>query len=249
MDLEVKLMDMWNEKLTRENIEAFYYSTCEMVYSSVYGITKETTRAEQAIVKSYLDVYQQRTVIDGEDVLYVFGDILLKNAKEIVEKYPLPDNLNSSDMRALDEYTRNFMHDKILAKIDSTGFRVAEFISTDAKKPKAAQTMKKFSDYLPITPALLVQLVIVFLLIWGISYVAVTFPYRSDPLIDSDDVFTSVPLVDKFVQALPYYPLNVDFPVEEAQATDPDASETTVSEETTSLGPVIASSEPSATMG
>ena len=45
-------MEMWNEKLTRENIENFYFSTCEMVFSSVYQMTKETTRAEQAIVKS-----------------------------------------------------------------------------------------------------------------------------------------------------------------------------------------------------
>ena len=73
-------MDMWSDKLTRENFEAFYNSTVDMVYSSTYGICKETTRTENAIVKAYIETYQQRSSIKGEDVLYVFGEILLKNA-------------------------------------------------------------------------------------------------------------------------------------------------------------------------
>ena len=48
--------ELWNQKLTRENIRDFYMSTVVMVYSSCYGITKEATRCENAIVKSYLDV-------------------------------------------------------------------------------------------------------------------------------------------------------------------------------------------------
>ena len=49
--------ELWNQKLTRENIRDFYMSTVVMVYSSCYGITKEATRCENAIVKSYLDIY------------------------------------------------------------------------------------------------------------------------------------------------------------------------------------------------
>ena len=79
-------MDMWNEKLTRENFEAFYNSTVDMVYSSTYGVCKETTRTENAIVKSYIETYQQRSSIRGEDVLFVFGDILLKNASNAIRE-------------------------------------------------------------------------------------------------------------------------------------------------------------------
>ena len=44
--------ELWNEKLTRENLKDFYMATVDMVYSSVFGITKEPTRCERAIVKS-----------------------------------------------------------------------------------------------------------------------------------------------------------------------------------------------------
>ncbi len=245
-------MEMWNEKLTRENIENFYFSTCEMVFSSVYQMTKETTRAEQAIVKSYLDVYQQRAGIKGEDVLYVFGDILLSNAKDIIERYPLPENITTYSERNLDEYTRNFMHEKIVSKIDSTGFKVAEFISTDTKKPKAISSISKFTDVLPITPLLLFQLIIVLVAILGVSYLAVTIPYKSKPLVDSTGIFSKVSIEEEYVGILPYFPLNAAFPVQENVPNTTEGSETAPqesSETTTALGPVIATTEPSATMG
>ena len=48
--------ELWNQKLTRENIRDFYMSTVVMVYSSCYGITKEATRCENAIVKYPNDI-------------------------------------------------------------------------------------------------------------------------------------------------------------------------------------------------
>ena len=122
--------ELWNEKLTRENLKDFYMATVDMVYSSVFGITKEPTRCERAIVKSYLDIYAKRANVPGERVIYDFGDLLLENAKNIVADYPLPENLSFVE-RKLDEYTRNSMIEKVLTKIDSKGYRMAEFISTD----------------------------------------------------------------------------------------------------------------------
>ena len=68
--------ELWNEKLTRENLKDFYMSTVDMVYSSVFEITQEPTRCERAIVKSYLDIYAKRANVPGERVIYDFGDIL-----------------------------------------------------------------------------------------------------------------------------------------------------------------------------
>ena len=62
----------------------------------------------------------------------VAGDLLLENAKAIVAEYPLPTDLTFQE-RKLDEYTRNSMIEKILTKIDSTSYKMAEFISTDVK--------------------------------------------------------------------------------------------------------------------
>ncbi len=245
-------MDMWSEKLTRENFPDFYQSTVEMVYSSVFGITKETTRAEQAIIKSYLDTYQQRSVIKGEDVVYTFGDILLKNANEIVEKYPLPENVNFAP-RTLDEYTRNFMLEKILVKIDSTGYKVAEFISSDPKKSKSTRSVQKIMDLFPITPLLVFQLIFLALIIWCVSFSAVTVPYRNKPLVDAPSIFESVPLQEKYVNILPYYPLGITFPNSEVELPEGEGGEAVEVQETEAgLAPIIATeepTEPSATRG
>ena len=108
--------ELWNQKLTRENIRDFYMSTVVMVYSSCYGITKEATRCENAIVKSYLDIYSKRNNVPADRVIYEFGDILLENSKNIIAQYPLPGDMKFED-RLLDEYTRNSMLEKILSKI------------------------------------------------------------------------------------------------------------------------------------
>lgn len=247
-------MDMWNEKLTRENFEAFYNSTVDMVYSSTYGVCKETTRTENAIVKAYIETYQQRSSIRGEDVLYVFGDILLKNAEEIVEKYPLPENLNFAP-RTLDEYTRNSMLEKITAKLDSTGYKVAEFISSENKKGKPSRAVQKVMDVFPVTPLLAIQLVFLAIVIWIISTVSITVINKDDKDLSESKVYESVDLQNKYVAVLDYYPLNVDYVVTNEAAAEGDVpvTEGEVPEQTVDpLAPVIADSEPtepSATRG
>ena len=246
-------MELWNEKLTRENISDFYHSTVEMVYSSVYGITKETTRAEQAIIKSYIDMYQLRGSTNAEDVIYVFGDLLLKNANEVVEKYPLPNNLVSAD-RYLDEYTRNFMLEKIIVKIDSAGYKVAEFISSDSKKSRSPKTMQKAMELFPVTPLLIFQLIILALIIWGVSSAAINLPYRNDNLVNEREMYQEVPLEERYVTILPYYPLNPQFPVSEVVPDDvlPDTPVVENSDPTALTLPQMATeatTEPSATRG
>ena len=245
-------MDMWNERLTRDNFPDFYQSTVEMVYTSVFDITKETTRAEQAIVKAYIETYQQRSVLKPDDVIYAFGDILLRNANEIVEKYPLPENVNFAP-RTLDEYTRNFMLEKILVKIDSTGYKVAEFISSDSKKAKPSRSVQKIMDLFPITPLLCIQLVVLALLIWGISYAAVTLPYKNKKdLVDSGDIYESVHLQEKYVNILPYYPLGLAFDTapEEGEAVEgQEPAEETVNTDIPPMNTTAESTEPSATRG
>ena len=248
-------MDMWSEKLTRENFEAFYKSTVDMVYASTYGVCKETTRTENAIVKAYIETYQQRSSIRGEDVVFVFGDILLKNAEEIVEKYPLPENLNFAP-RTLDEYTRNSMLEKITAKLDSTGYKVAEFISSENKKGKPSKAVQRVLDVFPVTPLLAIQLVLLAVIIWLVSTVSISVINKDDNALTESAVFESVDLQNKYVAVLDYYPLNVDYVVaaeaspEENQG---EAVETVTAEETVDpLAPVLAETdpvEPSATRG
>ena len=243
--------ELWNQKLTRENIRDFYMSTVVMVYSSCYGITKEATRCENAIVKSYLDIYSKRNNVPADKVIYEFGDILLENSKNIVAQYPLPADLTFED-RLLDEYTRNSMLEKILSKIDSKSFRVAEFIQTDVKKARRPKQMRKLNDLFQVTPLLILEILILAIVIWVVSFVAVTLPYRNSELINEKGIFETASIQEQYIAALPFYPIKVQTnktveegflnpPAIESDYVDPSAE--SQSEETTGNGipgPVLA---------
>lgn len=260
--------ELWNQKLDRNNIIAFYDSTVGDVYTAVFRITKEATRAEQAIVKTYVELYQQRAGISGEDVPYIFGDILLKNSNEIVEKYPLPDNLTFNN-RLLDEYTMNSMREKIVTKIDSASFKMVEFMSSSDPKKAASEkpSLRRATGFIAITPLLVIELIIVALVIWGVSYTLITVPYKNDALVDESKIFSSTSLQEKYVSILPYVPFDVKYPEAavstddtaasefqtDTQVTDTAVSDTsatdTSSSDTAASETVEDGAEPSATMG
>jgi hypothetical protein len=200
--------ELWNQKLTRENIRDFYMSTVVMVYSSCYGITKEATRCENAIVKSYLDVYSKRNTIPADKVIYEFGDILLANSKNIVAQYPLPADLKFEE-RLLDEYTRNSMLEKILSKIDSKSFKAMEFINTDVKKGRRPKQMRKLNDLFQITPLLILEIIALAIVIWAVSYVAITLPYRHSELINEKSIFETSSIQEQYINALQFYPFRI----------------------------------------
>ena len=237
--------ELWNEKLTREYLKDFYMSTVDMVYSSVFGITMEPTRCERAIVKSYLDIYAKRANVPGERVIYDFGDILLENAKAIVAEYPLPENISFKE-RKLDEYTRNSMIEKIIAKIDSKSYKMAEFISTDVKKTKRTKQLNKVSSFFQVTPLLVFEILILAGIVWFVAYVAVTFPYRNSPLIKERSIFEKSSIQQQYIAALPFYPIKLRLPVTQGAAQQQNAPDITATETTpppttteTALAPVI----------
>ena len=237
--------ELWNEKLTRENLKDFYMSTVDMVYSSVFGVTKEPTRCERAIVKSYLDIYAKRANIPAERVIYDFGDILLENAKAVVADYPLPADLTFQE-RKLDEYTRNSMIEKIIAKIDSRSYKMAEFISTDVKRTKRTKQLNKVSSFFQVTPLLVFEVLILAGIVWFVAYVSVTLPYRNSPLIKERSIYEKSSIQQQYIAALPFYPIKLRFFNANGtvqQQNDPNAtsSDTTATTETTetALAPVI----------
>ena len=237
--------DIWYEKLTRENLKDFYESTVDMVYSSVFSITKEPTRCERAIIKSYLDIYAKRASVPGDRVIYDFGDLLLENAKAIVAEYPLPTDLTFQE-RKLDEYTRNSMIEKILTKIDSTGYKMAEFISTDVKRTKRTKQLNKVSSFFQVTPLLVFEILILAGIVWFVAYVSVTLPYRNSPLIKERNIYEKSSVQQQYIAAIQFYPIKLRLPANNGaagQQYDPNASaaETTTAPTTTTteLAPVI----------
>lgn len=243
------MADLWNSKLNRENIVDFYNETVVMVYSSVMNITKETTRAEQAIIKSYLDIYARRNEVSAEDVIFVFGDILLKNANDIVEQSPLPESITFVP-KELDEYTGNYMMEKILNKIDSKGYKVAEFISSDVKKSRSPGQLRKINDLFPISPLLIMEVLILALFIFGVSYVSITYPYKNKALVKEKEIFNESTLQEQFMAVMDYFPVlsktaeaKPSEPAAQTDATDP--SETPAG--TDNAETTAATAEPEAT--
>lgn len=196
--------NMWIGKLTRENLKEFYDSTVDMAYPAVLSKTRESTRCESAIIKSYSELFSRRNNLAGDKVMFEFGDILLRNANAEVEQYPLPDDIEFVE-RELDEYTRNSMFDKISQRIDSKSFKVAEFISSDSKK-KSSRQVKKINDLFPITPLLIIEVMILAILIGLTSYAAITLPYRNNPLISEKTLFEAKNLQEQYVSAMDYFP-------------------------------------------
>ena len=213
--------NMWMGKLTRENLKEFYDSTVDMAYPAVLSKTRESTRCESAIIKSYSELFSRRNNLAGDKVMFEFGDILLRNANAEIEQYPLPDDIEFVD-RELDEYTRNSMFDKISQRIDSKSFKVAEFISSDSKK-KSSRQVKKINDLFPITPLLIIEVMILAILIGLTSYAAITLPYRNNPLISEKNMFEAKNLQEQYVSAMDYFPfINLGGnTADNADATDP----------------------------
>jgi hypothetical protein len=241
---------MWYGKLTRENLKEFYDSTVEMAYPAVLSKTRESTRCESAIIKSYSELFSRRNNLAGDRVMFEFGDILLRNANAEIEQNPLSDDMEYVD-RVLDEYTRNSMFDKITQRIDSKSFKVAEFISSDSKK-KSSRQVKKINDLFPITPLLIIEVIVLAILIGLTSYAAITLPYRNNQLIKANSLFESKNLQEQFVSAMDYFPF-VSFGKtqggEEGEPTEP--AETTPPEQTNPQASLAETQEttPSATSG
>lgn len=235
-------------KLTRENLKEFYDSTVDMAYPAVLSKTRESTRCESAIIKSYSELFSRRNNLAGDKVMFEFGDILLRNANAEVEQYPLPDDIEFVD-RELDEYTRNSMFDKISQRIDSKSFKVAEFISSDSKK-KSSRQVKKINDLFPITPLLIIEVMILAILIGLTSYAAITLPYRNNPLISEKTLFEAKNLQEQFVSAMDYFPF-INLGGNQADAQDPTdpagSAETSASGEASAPTDQTSASEPGET--
>jgi hypothetical protein len=109
----------------------------------------------------------------------------------------------------LDEYTRNSMLEKILSKIDSKSFKAMEFINTDVKKGRRPKQMRKVNDLFQITPLLILEIIALAVVIWAVSYLAITLPYRNSELISEKNIFETASIQEQYINALPFYPFRI----------------------------------------
>ena len=82
-------MEMWNEKLTRENIENFYEMYAAFAYRCAYKNLRDTTRAEMCVIDAFIDTYHKRAKLSEEKVIYYFSDALQYHVNELAARYPV----------------------------------------------------------------------------------------------------------------------------------------------------------------
>ena len=243
-------MEMWNERLTRENIEAFYEMYASFAYRCAYKNLRDTTRAEMCVVDAFIDTYHKRAKLSEEKVIYFFSDSLQYHINELAARYPVINDAAPLE-KNLDEYTASTMKSTILEKIDSPRFRIAEFMaSTPDNKIRRKMPLADFFQNSGITVMLLIRLLILLLVIAVTTYFgAVTLFHANEDILSSTQKGTTK-LEEYIVGILDYLPVSINGKGVTSAAAVPateDNGETPSSEETTS--DTEPSSEPSATPG
>ena len=243
-------MDIWNQKLTRENIEQFYDMYAAFAYRCAYKNLRDTTRAELCVESAFIDTYHKRAKLAEDNVIYYFSDALQYHINELAARYPVIND-SAPVEKNLDEYTASTMKHSILEKIDSPRFRIAEFMaSTPDSKMRRKTPLTDFLQNSGVTVILMIKLLILAIVIAVVTYFgAITFFHTND-LILTRTQRGSQKLEEYIVGILDYLPITGSGNAQAGSA--PDASETDQGETsatTESAAQSESSSEPSATVG
>ncbi|MBQ4185889.1 MAG: hypothetical protein II657_05960 [Clostridiales bacterium] len=242
-------MDMWNEKLTRENIEQFYDMYAAFAYRCAYKNLRDTTRAEMCVVDAFIDTYHKRAKLSEEKVIYYFSDALQYHVNELAGRYPVINDSAPLE-KNLDEYTATTMKHSILEKIDSPRFRIAEFMASSSDNKIRRNT--PLADYFQnsgITVMLLIKLVILAIVIAVTTYFgAVTF-FHANNYIQNRTQRGTYKLEEYIVGILDYLPVSIGGNGAAAPTAPPQSDPTENTESTAPSSETEGTSEPSATVG
>lgn len=228
-------MQMWDKPLTRENIAEFFHNYAPAAYRSAYRILGDSTRTENVMTESFLELYHRRNSDDNDDLVYLFSDILQKRVEALAAQFPVAESSHTAS-RLLDEFTENSILAEIYRRIDSTPYRLLEiFTSTAASKtgmhgdPVLDQVRKS-----GITLMLILQLVIAAVLIFVITFSSGNSVFGIDKLAPQSPALAELQIEDLLVPALNYLPLTITGQTAETSAESGIASETSSAAEQTS---------------
>ena len=65
------------------------------------------------------------------------------------------------------------------------------------------------NDLFQITPLLILEIIALAIVIWAVSYVAITLPYRHSELINEKSIFETSSLQEQYINALQFYPFRI----------------------------------------
>ncbi|MBO4927766.1 MAG: hypothetical protein J5379_05890 [Clostridiales bacterium] len=242
-------MEIWNKKLTRENIEEFYELYAAFAYRSAYRNLRDTTRAEMCVTDAFIDTYHKRAKLPEDRVIYFFSDVLQFHINELSAKYPVINDAAPTE-KNLDEYTASTMKHTILERIDSPRFRIAEFMaSTPDNKLRRKTPLADFFQNSGITIMLLIKLFILAAFVAATTYIgAYTFFHAKDFILEKTQR-GSVKLEEYIVGVLDYLPVSISGRNDDAVVTLEGQAEPTDEPESVSSSETEGTTEPSATPG
>lgn len=242
-------MEIWNEKLTRENIEEFYNLYASFAYKCAYRTLRDTTRAEMCVVDSFIDTYHKRAKLSEERVIYFFSDALQFHINEMVAKYPVTNDAAAPE-KNLDEYTASTMKHTILERIDSPRFRIAEFMSsTPDTKMRRKTPFVEFFQNSGLTVMLLIKLAFLAIVIAVVTYFGAFTFFHADRYVLSNTQTGSLKMDEYIVSVMDYLPVQFSG---KSDVNSVKPAETVVgneTEETSEQTTAESTTEPSATRG
>jgi hypothetical protein len=202
----------WNEPLNRENLAEFFNQYAPAAYKSVYRMLGDTTRTENVLLDTFVELFHERNSADMEDPVMVLGLILQKRASQMAAKYPLPDNYRFS-VRSLDEFTQTTLLSDINRKIDSLSFRILDMITatTTQHLPGGGGVTRIAGEIADsgISLLLIAELLIVGLLIAGVTYFGAMRTFGVSDAIPNYRITAEQNADEKLVAALSYLPLEL----------------------------------------
>ena len=91
------------------------------------------------------------------------------------------------------------------------GFLRQEFGKGILIRPQAVSNpaQLQLNDLFQITPLLILEIIVLAVVIWLVSFVSVTLPYRNAELINEKSIFESATIQEKIINALSFYPIRV----------------------------------------
>lgn len=236
-------MRIWSEPLTRENFADFFQMYAPSAYRSTYQVLGDSTRTEAALTDAFLSVYQQKANIDDpEELVFLFSDILQERVETLVAEYPIAET-NQRTNRQLDEFTSSAILSEIYRRIDSTSFKVVEFLTTGSsgKSSQKLEIVLGQTRKAGLSLFLLLQLLLVAVIVFFLTQTAFKLFAQPDTPLPENPKKIETPLDERFVAALDYLPLNIPGIAYETTAPNPsegegavESGETTVSSESSS---------------
>lgn len=220
-------MILWDKPLNRDTIDDFFRMFSPAAYRSAYRILGDTTRTENALLESFLEVYQQRNKEEDTDLVFLFSEILQKRVQVLAARYPNIEN--TRQVRSIDEFTTNSLLDELHRRIDSTPFRILDIITsptTSKTNVQAAPVLEKIRGS-GLTLLLLAQLVLVAILIYMVVSVGADHVFDISKLAPANPASLEAPLADYLVPALNYLPVLVNPNTASSEAAAAGSEEST----------------------